>query len=100
MSFSILHNFFSNFAEALVQYLKYVNKLKFKSKPDYQYCRNLFKRAVRDAGYTFNGDLSLNVQWLQVPRKVSIRIMTLSLFCLIKSVFTYPYFTFSALQMY
>ncbi|KAK7580591.1 hypothetical protein V9T40_001220 [Parthenolecanium corni] len=55
--------------EALVQYLKYVNKLKFKSKPDYQYCRNLFKRAVRDAGYTFNGDLSLNVQWLQVPRK-------------------------------
>lgn len=56
--------------DALVQYLKYVYKLKFKSKPDYKYCRNLFKRAVRDAGYTFNGDLSLNVNWLQVPRKV------------------------------
>lgn len=55
-----------------MQYLKYINKLKFKSKPDYQYCRNLFKKAVRDAGYTFNGDLSLNVNWLQVPRKVNI----------------------------
>lgn len=58
--------------DALIQYLRYVNRLKFKSKPDYQYCRKLFRQAVRDAGFTYNGDLSLNVNWLQVPRKVSI----------------------------
>ncbi|XP_065201846.1 serine/threonine-protein kinase VRK1-like isoform X2 [Planococcus citri] len=55
--------------DSLVQYLRYVNRLKFKSKPNYAYCRSLFKNAVRDAGYTFNGDLSLNVNLLQGPRR-------------------------------
>lgn len=66
------YSFLLIFADSLVQYLKYVNRLKFKSKPNYAYCRSLFKNAVRDAGYTFNGDLSLNGNLLQGPRKVII----------------------------
>lgn len=46
--------------ESLAEYLNYINKLKFKDQPDYDYCRSLFRKAVEDAGYVYDKNMSFN----------------------------------------
>lgn len=44
--------------DVLVDYLDYVNKLNFDSRPNYKYCKRLFRKGIQDAGYCDDGKLT------------------------------------------
>nr|XP_018904473.1 PREDICTED: serine/threonine-protein kinase VRK1-like [Bemisia tabaci] len=43
---------------ALVEYVKYVVSMSFDAKPNYKYCKRIFKKGVQDVGSVFDGKLS------------------------------------------
>lgn len=46
------------FPAALVEYVKYVVSMSFDAKPNYKYCKRIFKKGVQDVGSVFDGKLS------------------------------------------
>ncbi|XP_022188225.2 serine/threonine-protein kinase VRK1 isoform X2 [Nilaparvata lugens] len=44
--------------DVLVDYLDYVNKLNFDSRPNFKYCKRLFRKGIQDAGYCDDGKLT------------------------------------------
>lgn len=48
------------YPQFLEKYLEYITSLDFKEKPDYDYCRNLFKNELLKNGYVIDKELNLN----------------------------------------
>ncbi|KAL1124478.1 hypothetical protein AAG570_001104 [Ranatra chinensis] len=46
------------FIDTLADYLLYVGSLEFDTRPDYDYCRRLFSKGIRDAGYLDDAKLT------------------------------------------
>jgi hypothetical protein len=51
----------------LEKFLKYVISLGFETKPDYEYCRKLFRQGLREAGYKDDGRLQLDSEPIAFP---------------------------------
>lgn len=45
-------------SDALHNYLQYVTNLGFETKPDYKYCKKLFRNGIREVGYQDDGRLT------------------------------------------
>lgn len=58
---------------ALVDYLKYINSLKFDTTPDYKYCKKLFRLGVQQSGYRFDKVLSFDSHGLPLTKVKSIK---------------------------
>lgn len=48
------------YPQFLEKYLQYVTRLDFTDKPDYDYCRSLFRSELLKNGYIFDNDLPIN----------------------------------------
>uniref|UniRef100_A0A8D8ZGX7 non-specific serine/threonine protein kinase n=1 Tax=Cacopsylla melanoneura TaxID=428564 RepID=A0A8D8ZGX7_9HEMI len=58
---------------ALIDYLKYINSLKFDTTPDYKYCKKLFRLGVQQSGYRFDKVLSFDSHGLPLTKVKSIK---------------------------
>lgn len=64
---------FSNYPKFLMEYFKYLQKLDFQEKPNYGFCRKLFKSALKEYGYTADNnkfDFDNTEGWGQKQKKI------------------------------
>lgn len=50
----------NDYPKFLLDYFKYLKKLRFEEKPDYAFCKKLFRNALKDYGYKNNGKLDFD----------------------------------------
>lgn len=87
---------FSDYPKFLLDFFKYLEKLEFEEKPDYAFCKKLFRNALNDYGYKNNGKLDFDnlegwgdkqkkVRKNKVKRKKQLSARTLTRFSLISN---------------
>nr|XP_023023404.1 casein kinase I homolog 3-like [Leptinotarsa decemlineata] len=76
-------SFNSDFPSFVLEYCEYLNRLQFEENPDYDFCRKIFKKAMKTYGYKDDTILDFdNVQgWgikkkKQVPARNNVRLIT------------------------